>query len=196
MCEGVEMNITSNHVKAFWAFMSNKYGTTAKSKADADEMKVVSKVLGTLGVVDQDAFMARFTTTIGKTIYIPFTIGEATENWSLWGQIQVCAHEHQHVIQSIEAGEAMFFARYLLDPTYRAVYEAEGYRTNMALNWWATKVPPDIAPYLKSIKSYGIDQPNVDFFERTLTMSAPIIQEGGVPDEAARVAIEWLEANG
>lgn len=190
------MNITSDHVKAFWAFMSDKYGTTAKSKIDADEMKVVSKVLGTLGVLDESAFMARFVTTIGKTIYIPFTIGEATETWSLWGQIQVCAHEHQHVIQSIEVGEAMFFARYLLDKTYRAVYEAEGYRTNMALNWWATKDTPDITPHMKSIKSYGIDQPNVDFFERTLTMSIPIIQAGGVPDEAARVTIKWLADQG
>lgn len=190
------MNVTPEQVKAFWAFMSDKYGTSAKSKIDADEMKVVSQVLGTLGIVDQKAFMSRFVTTIGKTIYIPFTIGEANETWSLWGQIQVCAHEHQHVIQAIQAGEAMFFARYLLDKTYRATYEAEGYRTNMALTWWATKAKPDITPYIKSIKSYGIDQPNVDFFERVLAMSIPVIKAGGVPDEAARVTIKWLEENG
>lgn len=188
------MNITPELVKAFWTYMTQKYGTTTKNKADADEMKLVSQVLGALKITDPAAFMSKFTTTIGRNIYTPFTIGEETERSSLWGQIQVCAHEHQHVIQARDAGDAIFTLRYLLDPTWRATYEGAGYRVNMALDFWRTGQQPDVSPYLQSIKSYGLGQGETAFFEKFLEMSVPTIVAGGVPDEAAREAIVWLEA--
>lgn len=189
------MNVTPELVKAFWAHMAQKYGTVAKAKADADEMKLISQVLGTLKVTDPVAFMSRFTTTIGRTIYIPFTIGEETDTHSLWGQIVICAHEHQHVIQAQEAGDVLFSLRYLLDPTWRATYEGSAYRVSMTLHYWLTGQQPDVAPYLKSIASYGLGAEETAFFEKYLRMSVPTIVAGGVADEAAREAIAWLEAN-
>lgn len=188
------MNITPELVKDFWAYMTGKYGTTAKSKADAEEMKLIGQLLGFLKISDPNAFLSNFTTTIGKTIYIPFTIGEPNEHWSLEGQLGVCMHEHQHVIQAMDAGEALFFARYLLDPTWRATYEGEGYRTNMTLNFQVFGVEPDVQPYMKSIASYGLGTAELAFFQQFLQMSIPVITSGGVPDESARVTLAWLHA--
>lgn len=187
------MNLTSQMVKDFWAYMTDKYGTTVKSKANANEMELIASFLNVMGITDKEAFLTRFTTTIGKTIYVPFTIGEEKDCWNLWAQTLVCVHEHQHVIQAMNTGEGLFFARYLLDPTYRATYEGEGYRTNMTLNFWAHGTTPDVEPYLYSIKSYGLGEAETTFFRKFLTMSIPTIIAGGIPDEAARVAIAWLE---
>jgi len=189
------MNITPKLVQDFWAFMHNKYGTTAKSKADAVEMKVISHILDVLKVTDKDAFLSHFVTTIGKTIYIPFTVGVPNDTWSLEGQIHVCMHEHQHVIQSQDVGETMFALRYLLDSTWRATYEGEGYRCNMTLNFWDTGMPPDVEPYLKSITNYGLDAASLAFFEQYMRMSVSSIAEGAIPDEATRVTIAWLKSH-
>ena len=186
--------ITPKLVQDFWSFMSVKYGTTATSKANAEEMKLVGQLLGSLGVTDKDAFLSQFTTTIGKTIYIPFTIGEVNEHWSLESQLGVCMHEHQHVIQALEAGEAMFFARYLLDPTWRATYEGAAYRANMTLSFQLFGVQPNTQWCMQSIANYGLGAAELAFFQQFLQMSIPVILAGGVPDESTRVTLDWLRS--
>lgn len=186
-------NVTPEMVKDFWAYMTTKYGTTVKSKADADEMKLVAMVLDAMHITDKDAFLARFVTTIGKTIYVPFTIGDDKNPvWSLFSQLAVCMHEHQHVIQANRDGEALFMVRYLLDPTWRATYEGEGYRTNMTLLYQMFGNQPDVDPYVRSIANYGLGLAEMAYFRHFLKMSIPAIVAGGVPDEACRVTLAWL----
>ena len=189
---------TTDHAKAFALFMADKYGTVYRLKADADEMTVVAKFLGAFGITDATAFMERFATTIGHTIYLPFTVGTDDPKWAPWTQIQIIAHEHQHVIQLNRDGPILFGARYTADKTWRATYEGEGYRTNMALNWWKdhSDAALDVTPFVRSIEAYGLGADEKVFFASMLKMSAGAIRIGGVPDEAARVAIAWLNANG
>lgn len=185
--------LTPELVRNFFAFMSKKYNSTFESKANAAEMKLISQALNYFSITDGAAFLSRFTTTIGKTIYIPFVIGIPDDNYSLLGQIIVCAHEHQHIIQSNKAGEAVFAMRYLLDPTWRASYEAEAYRVSMAVTSYLTGIAPETTPYLESIKSYGLGSDELDFFRNYLESSLPVIASYNTPDESARVSINWLD---
>ncbi|HRY90250.1 MAG TPA: hypothetical protein P5305_20395, partial [Rubrivivax sp.] len=43
--------------------------------------------------------------------------------WSLWGQLAVCVHEHQHVEQLDREGWFKFAGKYLLSSAGRAAFE-------------------------------------------------------------------------
>jgi len=184
---------TPEIVRSFWQHMSQSYGSTVRDKATAEEMQLFAKGLDKMGIVNGAEFLSRFVTTIGSTIYTPFTPGEATETWPLWDQIVVCAHEHQHVLQSDQS--LSFTLKYLSDPVWRAAYEGSAYRVSMTLDFWHYGKTPVTKPYLEAAKSYGLDTPSLDFFQQYLELSIPAIRQHGKPDEAARVAIEWLEQN-
>jgi len=185
---------TPDQVRAFWAYMTGKYGTKVVPKAASPEMLAVADLLDGLGIVQRDTFMTRFVTTIGKVIYVPFDVG-AVNGWSLWDQIGVCAHEHQHVVQETRLGAATFGTQYLLDPDARGVLEAEAYRVSLTLDFWHLGKMPFIPVYADLLKSYGVPRETVDFVSQYGGLSAVSILRGAVPDEAAKVAIEWLTAN-
>jgi hypothetical protein len=65
----------SELVRAFWDFMTREYGSRAISKANAVEMKLAAQALGLMGVLDTEAFLRDYTTTIGRRIYVPFEPG-------------------------------------------------------------------------------------------------------------------------
>lgn len=183
-------NLTPQIVKDLWAFLSAKYGSTVKAKAEATEMQLIAEGLSLIGVLDKTAFLTRFTTTIGKTIYAPFAVGVVSDQHSLLSQVIVAAHEHQHIVQS--NADMTFAPSYLLDSSWRAVYEAEAYRVSLTMAYHLTGVlgtPKDYASYLNS---YGVGARDIKFAEEYLRLSLPTIRAGGVPDEAARVAIQWL----
>ena len=94
----------SELVRAFWEFMPHEYGTRAIAKANAVEMKLAAQALGLMGVLDAEAFLRDYTTTIGRRIYVPFEPGREDGGWSLWGQLAVCVHEHQHVAPAQRSG--------------------------------------------------------------------------------------------
>jgi hypothetical protein len=83
---------TPAHVTALWDAMRARYGTRIIDKSSAAEMKLVGWFLERIGVLDQAAFLERFTTTIGRRIYAPFTPGTPTARHSLWSQIVICVH--------------------------------------------------------------------------------------------------------
>jgi len=184
------MKPTPEQVKALWTHMTETYGSEVQNKASAEEMQLIGRVLDVMGILDKDAFLTQFTTTIGRTIYTPFTVGVAAPGHDLWAQMVICAHEHEHVVQ---ARDALFPVRYLLDQTWRATYEGEAYRTSMNLeHWHRGKVPP-VEGYVNAAKSYGLDEKHLTFFRKYLKLSVPTLEQGGIPGPAALVAIAWLE---
>jgi hypothetical protein len=76
--------VTAAVVVGLWDHLRATYRTTVVTKADAGQMKELATLLDALGVVDRDRFLREFATTIGRTIYLPFTPGEATPAWDLW----------------------------------------------------------------------------------------------------------------
>lgn len=186
------MRPTSQQVMDFWAHMTSIYGTTVKTKANAQEMRLIGEALGIIGIVDTKAFMTRFSTTIGKTIYTSFDVGVETKMHPLWSQMVICAHEHEHVLQDKDRSFAL---KYLMDETWRAAYEGEAYRTSMTLETWRTGKVPSIEGYVKAMQSYGVGKSTLGFFRRYLELSLPVLEQGGIPGDAAKTAIHWLEKN-
>jgi len=186
--------LTPDVVKNFWAFMQAKYGTQVLSKAQAPEMKFIAEALGTLGIVDKDAFLTRFTTTIGTAIYTPFEVGVENPGHPLFAQIVICAHEHQHVVQLRTHG-VTFLLNYLLNSTSRSAYEAEAYRVSMTMLYHLTGDAGDPGAYAEVLKAYGTTEADQAFVKEYLRLSVPTIHAKGVPDEAAQVALEWLRQN-
>ena len=107
-------------VRDFWRHMTGAYGTRVIDKSSAWEMRLVGMFLARINVLDEEEFLRRFTTTIGKRIYTPFEVGVPDEHYDLWSQISVCVHEHQHVEQLLRDGWLKFAGRYLVSSVGRA----------------------------------------------------------------------------
>lgn len=177
-------------VRAFWDFMTQHHGTTVINKQDAIAMKLVARALDTLGIVDRDSFLTRFTTTIGRRIYIPFSIGDAS-TLDLWSQIVLCVHEHQHVVQHDKLG-LRYEITYLVSKAARARYEAEAYRSELELAAWRGLPPPDFQQLALLLSSYGVDEADREMAARLFQLWELPIRYGAILGESSQVAIGWL----
>jgi len=190
---------TPHGVREFWKYMTGEYRSEIVQKDDSALMSIAGSFLDMTSIVDKDRFMAGFVTTIGRTIYIPFEIGVATEQFSLWGQVRVCAHEHVHIDQGDRDGWLTYGAKYLGSRTSRAVYEAEAYGCDMEMEHWRNPENFDPRRYAaqraKSIKSYGCNDSHVDTIRRILEIRASIISlRGCYETRAAQRSTTWLDA--
>lgn len=183
---------TSVHVTTFWDAMQARYGTRIIDKSSAAEMRLVGWFLERIGVLDAATFLERFTTTIGRRIYVPFTPGTPTSRHSLWSQMVICVHEHQHVEQQDRGGSFAFAFRYLTSRAARAAYEADAYRCNLELHHWHTgsiRSPRELA---ERLRSYGVRDADIDVAETTLVAAARTVKAGGLITPASKVAVAWL----
>jgi hypothetical protein len=189
---GRSEDVSPGVVRAFWDFMSHEYSTTVVDKAGAVEMQVAAWGLGLMGILDAKTFLRRYTTTIGRRIYVPFDPGIPHEDWGLWEQIGVCVHEHQHVVQLDREGWVLFAGKYLGSKAARAAYEVEAYRCNMELQFWRTGEVLDPAELASRLKHYACGATDIQVAEKALRMSAATVSHGGVASRAARKALAWL----
>jgi hypothetical protein len=177
-------------VRAFWDYMTAHYGTSVLNKQDALEMRLVARLLGALGIVDRDSFLQQFTTTIGRRIYIPFTIGDAA-TLDLWSQLILCVHEHQHVVQHDQLG-LRYELTYVTSKPRRARYEAEAYRSELELAAWRGRPSPNPHQLALMLSSYGVDDADRAMAARLFASWDVSIRHGAVLGEASRIAIAWL----
>jgi len=184
---------TPELVRGLWRHMTRTYGTRVVDKDKAWEMRLVAAVLARMGIVDRREFMRRYTTTIGKRIYVPFDIGNSDARYDLWGQITVCVHEHQHVEQLLRDGWLKFMGRYLLSSAARATYEAEALRSNLELTFWRFGRIPDLGRLARKLSDYACSDADIAMVERMLELSAETVRRGGVVNRASQKAIAWLE---
>lgn len=184
---------TPEDVREFWKAMSAKWDTTRIDKASSTDMKAVAEVLDLLGVINQQDFMRRFTTTIGNRIYTPFEPGTPTSAWSLWEQIKVGVHEHEHIRQDRAAGGLEFEWDYLTSSAKRAHYEAEAYRTAMVLDWRYQGRMPDPKALAELLKNYGCSSTDITVVEQMLRLSVPSIKAGAMASDVCRWAVAWLD---
>ena len=183
---------TPVHVTALWDALRERYGTRIIDKSSATETKLVGWFLERIGVLDAKSFLERFTTTIGRRIYVPFTLGTPTPRHSLWSQMVVCVHEHQHVEQQNRDGQLSFTLRYLASQAARAAYEADAYRCNLELYYWHTGQLPSPRELAERLRSYGVRDADIDVAETTLIAAARTVKAGGLITPAAKFAIAWL----
>jgi hypothetical protein len=179
-------------VRAFWKFMQDHYGTSVIAKDDAKSMRAIATLLDALGVMDRDAFLRDYTTTIGKKIYTPFEIGVAQPGWDLWQQIVVCVHEHQHVVQHVRDGLA-YEAGYVADTSTRARHESEAYLTNIELHHWRFGQIPTPRRFAEKLAHYACKDQDIAWAAKYLTLTAETVRMGGAVTEAGAVALDWLD---
>lgn len=188
--------VTRATVVGLWDHMRRRFGTTTVSKPSASEMRLLADVLGRLGVVDAQAFLTRYATTIGRRIYVPFEVGVPQRGWSLWSQLSICVHEHQHVVQLDEHGPIPFALRYLGSRSGRALLEADAYRTSLELHYWRFGELPRLDGMAHAVLSgYALRTEDVEIAQRVLELSGEAIQRGAVITRAGRAAIDWLQAD-
>ncbi len=182
---------TPDEVRSFWKYMQKHYGTKVVSKASSKQMKAIAWALNLLGITDKKAFMERFVTTIGRTIYVPFDIGCHHEHWDRWQHATVCVHEHQHVEQLKRDGWK-FKWRYLTSKAKRAIYEAEAYRSNFEMYFWRYGELPNARKRAEMLRHYGCSNKDIDVVEKYLALSSETIKRGGIVNRATAVAMRWL----
>ncbi len=190
------VSLTREQVVGLYAHMMQAFRAALINKRSAAEMALVSVLLGRLGIVDRQAFMQRFATTVGRRIYVPFTPGVATADWSLNSQAVVCVHECHHVHQWDRLGPAMFTYQYVASKARRTLLEVEAYRTSMEVRWRLDGVMPDPARLASSLRSYGVSEADVMVAERMLRASVPTVRAGGITSPATKAAVDWLKSKG
>ena len=184
--------ITSELVKNLWDHMTKHYGTTVKTKQKSLFMNMIGSFLNLFCIQNKYAFLKDYTTTIGHTIYVPFTIGMDEGIWTLYQQLLVCIHEHQHIVQSNKDGWLKFNWNYLLSSSCRAQYEAEAYSTDIELHWYYSKQIPNTHDLALILTEYAVSPNKISDAENILNARAVRIQDGEIINESTKVAIELL----
>ncbi len=177
------VEVTPEILFALNAHLSAQFRTRLIDKDDAVEMQMVSQFLDDLGVMDSEVFLDRFTTTIGRTIYLSFDLGEG-EN--LLSQARTLAHENQHARQFVRDGGMKFSFYYLADSAKRAAYEAEAYTTTMEAHWLLTGELLDPVALADNLVYYAVTNADVATVEKRLSLVAKTIEAGGIITEAGK----------
>jgi hypothetical protein len=183
--------LTPGLVKHFWKYMSETFDSKSVTKKDSNFMKMVGSSLDLMKIQDKEKFMSKYTTTIGKTIYVSFDIGGTTNKNILADQISTCVHEHQHVIQYKKDGFKFMF-EYLFEHEQRAKLEAVAYSTNLEMYYWYTGKMLDIDKLAIKLLDYDCDNIDVSVMKVILNANALVIKRGGIVNEASKKAIAWL----
>jgi hypothetical protein len=186
--------ITPGVTRAFWRHMLAKFDAAVVQKDSSTAMHLAASMLDLVDIQDEKQFMEHFVTTLHKTIYIPFEIGVATDDWPLWNQIEVCCHECVHVLQCAREGVIVYDTRYLSSSSYRAGYEAEAYGCNLEMEYWLTGRILDSPARAGSLKFYGCSTADIEQAIHTLEIRAGVIKQGVIETLPAQEAITWLEA--
>lgn len=182
-----------------WDYMQKEYGSTVVQKATSATMHAAASFLSVLNIQSKDQFMKDFVTTLHRTIYIPFKIGEQNDRWSLWSQMRVCVHEHQHIEQGDREGWATFSLRYVTSSSFRAGFEAECYGCDMEMEFWKSPASWDLNRLIQfaeqraeGLRSYGCTEEDIAQAKAMLLIRAGVVSQGAVENRSTKRAIEWL----
>jgi hypothetical protein len=187
-----EMN--SALTKDFWNYMISFYGTTVSEKNTSRFMFVIGSFLSSLGILDREIFLNEYATTIRKTIYIPFKIGDTLSKKELLNQLLLCVHEHQHVVQYERFGK-QYSIGYVLNHKKRARFETEAYSTSIEIYYWFFEEILDTQRLATMLESYDCDKEDIANSKRILDSNADLIKKGKVVSESGKTAIGWLNKN-
>jgi hypothetical protein len=189
--------VTAANVKACAKKLCWRYDAAIHSKRDSAFMRVVAAALGKLGILDAEAFMRDYATTVGHDIYLPFTVGStASAAPSLVSQLMTVAHEVQHVILRDEMGVMAYDLGYL-DSATRAIYEARCYLVNVevyylyirALHGSGAVMGIDLG---KVLAAYGCKAKDIRAAQVVLDHGARVVAKGGIGTAAAQAVGKWF----
>lgn len=197
---------TQEQAHQFSAEMSRRYHATIIHKQAAVEMQAVAMTLEVMrrfgqNVPSADEFLNNFATTVGTLIYLP-------NGWSPDDQIEVLAHEFQHVKQFTDShgfdtkglglpGGLAMWGLYITSDEARARYEVEAYRVGLEVHYYRTGQIPTLDQLAAPLRnSYAISPEQAAFAQDLLETATTSVTAGLVSTDVGRVTIDWLKANG
>jgi hypothetical protein len=186
------MNFTPEQVKAFYVAACKQYDAEIVDKNDSRLMKITAGFLDGIGVVDKESFMRDFTTTLGSYIFVPYTPGVATDQYTLEDQVAICVHEIQHVVQ-FDDDPVGFMVLYLTNKSARAEFESAAYAADLEWSWKTRQKGYDIARRAQSLLSYGLKQEHCDFMRQYLEVQDDVFRQGGAVSPVVAWAWRWFE---
>lgn len=190
-----DSDISPEVVRGFYAFMCDEYRATVTPKRGALAMEAAATLLATVQIQkSRDAFLDDYVTTIGRTVFVPFDVG-VDGRWSCWEQIEILAHECEHIHQQDTTGALAHGFDYIAIKARRTHIEAEAYAVNLELHHWRRGTVEDWYPRVRaeSMHGYGVSDADVAYVRRFLASRAPTVAAGGFLSHAGRSAIAWLD---
>jgi hypothetical protein len=174
--------LTSKMVKEFWKRMCGHYGTEVVDKPSAKEMKAIGGFLDAVGVLDKEAFLRTYATTLWNRIYVPFELGNA-KSMPLLGQVAVCVHEHVHAGQF---QDPTFPLLYITSTRERALAEARAYRTNFEMYWFLAKQKLSPKAVAHTLVDYGCTPKDITAAENFLVKASLLLGAAPYTSEARK----------
>lgn len=178
----------------FWKYMESQYRFIVVEKADSKAMEKISWVLDAMGILDHKEFMANFTTTLGRVVYVPFDIGVGNQR-QLLSQVETCVHEAEHVVQYMR-NRAKFVWKYVTSDASRSHYESEAYLTNMEMHFYLTGKLLGAKSLSGLLESYGVGEDDIRVTYKQLTIASKLVKRGAVISNTSKTAIKYLKAKG
>jgi len=187
-----EIILAPNDVIALWDHLGAHFGGRVVHKQDAREMLVIARALDMLGVLDQQDFLDRYTTTIWESIYTPFVVGTPSPRYPLISQAIVGPHEFQHIVQH-QRDPMGFTPKYLASSACRAGFETEALGTTMEIEWFLLGYVTPAAVRAKMLRDYACSADDIEVTRIPLEMRQQVIKRGGVETESGKVSIAFLK---
>jgi hypothetical protein len=186
--------LDSSIVKEIAIKLSNHYNTKMISKSQSTFILIIANILSIFKIIDKNKFMKFYATTILKTIYLPFEVGdEKNSDWSLNSQLAIITHEHQHVQQSNKLGAVNFIFKYLFNNYQRMLLEVEAYTCNLEINFYLIDDVYDIKYIVSSLKNYAISDENIVIAEDKLIRAKNLVLSKVISTESSNFVIKNLD---
>lgn len=174
-------------------FLSRKYKTSYETRKDSTAMQVAAQFLSFFGFIeDTSDFLEKYATTIGHTIYLPFSIGDYSK-FPDWTQCTTLCHEHQHIVISNKMGGFSYLWNYARS-SKRALIEAECYATLVEVNWHVKKVRTDVHKVAAILsEAYSCSAREVAQAEAFLSDVKKRVEAGGYVTEIGKLTVPMLK---
>lgn len=165
--------------------LEKRFGCVISSNKESSSIQAIASALDTLGIKNKEEFMKSVAITLYKNIYLPFEFGCISVD--PLRQLELVAHELEHVLQWDSEGVLKFGINYLTKPEKRAEYEVKALGANLEFRWRTSKQLYDIKELSKHLKWYKVKSKDIKVSEKHLAILANILKQGGnysIPVEA------------
>ena len=184
--------INEPNVREFADYMEGKIGARLIDP-NSPFIRLIGMVLELIGVdaVEKviDAWLARWSITLRKFIYVPFIPGVATDRFPLWLQVEVLSHEFTHAYW--QQRMRRWFSKYIGRQSFRAAEEVKAFKCQMEVaHAFGRTLDKDTC--IKVLrKSYLLSNFNLYITNRHLRKFEKYVEKGYISQPVTKIVGEF-----